>query len=245
MTCQDNSTLFSLWRTYSSLDLSIDQSGRTTLAPPRRLIFPHNRFYTDANPPFDQHWIKRRRVDTGFHPYLLKAAFPQLTVMYFEDWEDYEKMEIPFMIERVVIADTRAANSKVHFGEPIFSPPFGLEASEYWFEPVRKTLVEYFDVNEAGKTPVVTYIHTQGESDGAKLTTQDHDRLSRALKKMGKDYGYEVHVVSSVTDETDWSKKMRAIIRSTVSISCFMPSIILTIIQSSDSPRCAWESPMG
>lgn len=49
-TTPHNSTLFSLWRMYSTLDPSIDRQGRTTLPPPHRIFFPQARVFTDPNP---------------------------------------------------------------------------------------------------------------------------------------------------------------------------------------------------
>lgn len=229
----DNSTLFALWRTYSSLDESIDEYGTTTLSPPRRLVFPHNRFFTDANPDFSQHWIRRARVDTGFHPYLAKVALPQLTVEYYEDWEDYQKIAIPFVYERLVVADRTAAKANVEEGWPAYTSAFDLDASEHWWEPVRKNLAQFlgeYDVKPNAKK-AVTYLHTQSESS-AKLSRADHDALVKALQLMADRQGYELHVVSTQTAETDWTERMRAIVKSSVSILRLFcvrrPAVVLT-----------------
>jgi len=218
----NNSTLFALWRTYSSLDPSIDSVGRTNLTPPHRLIFPNTPAFTDSKPTSKKEHAKRRsRVDTGFHPYLAKAAFPQLSLQYFEDWNDYQKMEVPFVFERIVIADRSATEGAIVKGQPIYSPPFGLEGgSSHWWEPVRMTLATYLREHEIkpDARKVVTYIHTQ-ESQGAKLSTEDHESITRALEKMGRTYGYEVHVVSSQTSQTDWTTRMTAIVKSSIILS--------------------------
>ncbi|RDB30838.1 hypothetical protein Hypma_005828 [Hypsizygus marmoreus] len=221
-TTPHNSTLISLWRTYSSLDPIIDSSGRTTLPPPHRLVFPQVRVFTDPDPLPHFHWIPRRRVDTGFHPFLLKAAFPQLTVLYLEDWEDYHKIEAPFVIERIVIADREAAEKSARPDQPPFSLPFELTGSEHWWEPVRQSLVSYLDLPESKKAKkVVTYVHRQSEQTGLKLHDDDHQSLVNALQKMGRDYGYEVHVVSTLPEETGWTEKMEAIVKSTVVLGVF------------------------
>lgn len=215
----DNSTLFALWRTYSSLDSSIDSAGNTKLPSPHRLLFPNTRAFTDPNPPNEEHRRRRSRVDTGFHPYLAKAAFPQLSLQYFEDWDDYQKMEIPFVFERLVVADRLATEGAIVAGHPVYSPAFGLEGgSSHWWEPVRRNLAIY--LGEAEIKPnakkVVTYIHTQSETQGARLSDQDHESLVQALDKLGRRYGYEVHVVSTKTAETDWVTKMTAVVKSSV-----------------------------
>jgi hypothetical protein len=218
MGLSDNSTLISLWRTYSSLDPSIDHLGQTTLPSPHRIFFPQMRVFTDPNPLPHFHWIRRRRVDTGFHPFLLKAAFPHLTVMYMEDWEDYHKLQVPFVIERIVIADREAAETAQHLDQPVYAPSFELGASEFWWEPVRRTLAAYFgEVEEKVGKKVVTYLHRQGEKTGLRLRDEDHKALVTALNNLNRTHGYEIHVVSSMTDETAWSEKMNAVVKSSVS----------------------------
>ncbi|KAG6831203.1 hypothetical protein H0H87_005919 [Tephrocybe sp. NHM501043] len=214
-TTPHNSTLLALWRTYSTLDPHISPSGRTTLPPPNRLFFPQVRVFTDPNPLPHFHTIRRRRVDTGFHPFLLKAAFPQLTVMYQEDWEDYHKLPVPFVIKRIVVVDREAAEASVKQGLPAFSPAFDLPGTRHWWEPVRHTLLSFLN-EPPTKKKVVTYIHRQSEPTGVRVRREDHDALVKALKKMEKNYGYEVHIVSSVFDETNWVERMSAVVKSTV-----------------------------
>lgn len=213
----DNSTLISLWRTYSSLDPSIDAFGRTILQPPRRLLFPKIPVFSDPRPDPDDTDFVRTRSLTGFHPYLAKAAFPSLGIMYQADWDGYQSMEVPFIFERVVISDRRAAATESDL-IPALAPPFeSIGASEYWFEPIRRTLMMHLNLEEEigkkGKKKVVTYLSTQDESSGPNLREADHNALIRALQKMGRRYGYEINVVSSTTP---WNERMTAIVKSTV-----------------------------
>ncbi|KAJ7599040.1 hypothetical protein C8J56DRAFT_180699 [Mycena floridula] len=213
-----NSTLVSLWRTYSALDPDISASGATILPPPRRLIFPNNRFFTDANPDFNDHWIPRRRVDTGFHPFLAKAAFPTMTELYYEDWEDFHQMEVPFMFERLVIADRACAARAVEQHQPIFTPAFRHPVSPHWWEPIRKALAVYFDASDESRDKIVTYIDRQHQPHGSKMRQEDHDELVGALKQLAGRHGYEVNIVSSLDEQTDWRVRMNAIVRSTIVI---------------------------
>ncbi|TFK26554.1 hypothetical protein FA15DRAFT_667237 [Coprinopsis marcescibilis] len=228
----NNLTLFDLWRTYSTLDPSIDKEGRTSLPPPHRLIFPHNRFFVDANPPPAKHWIRRERSETGAHPYLIKAAFPNLDMQYYEDWEDLHAMAVPFVFERLVISDRRAAASAVLKGQPFNTPVFALETSRWWWEPIRRTLALYFDRLEEGDLaisnqgwfnskmkPIVTLVDNQanGELLGQSLLSQqDRELLIRTLRKLARDRGYEFHVVSTDLKETSWDTRMDTIVRSTI-----------------------------
>jgi len=201
------------------LDRTIDDSGRTKLPQPQRLIFPHNRFFTDANPPFDEHWIRRRRADTGFHPYLAKAAFPHLAVQFFEDWEDYQKMQVPFVFERVVVADRGIAAKEAKEGEPPYSPTSLLDLSDHWWEPVRKSVAQFLDGYEyrSKAKKVVTYLHSQSEQ-GGKLSDQDHQALVKALEKLAYKHSYELHIASAETAETEWVERMGAVVKSSVRI---------------------------
>lgn len=204
------------------MDPTIDSEGRTRLAPPQRLIFPHHKFFTDADPESPEDTRRRRRVDTGFHPYLLKTAFPQLTAMYLQDFEDYAKMQVPFVFERLVIADREATSHVLDSSEPEFLPPFELQTSEFWFEPVRKTLESFLGVGELSSKKAVTYIVTQDNEVGPKLKQEDHEKLVSALKRMERNIGCEVHIISDDTRRTTWTERMEAILKSTVS---FPPSI--------------------
>ncbi|KAJ7100210.1 hypothetical protein B0H15DRAFT_1018464 [Mycena belliarum] len=213
-----NATLLALWRTYSALDPEIGSSGETKLAPPHRLIYPYYGFFTDKNPEHADVTTRRQRVANGIHPELVKAAFPYLTIQYYPDWEDYHRMEVPFVIERLVVADRSAATYGVQGHEPVYSAPFKMQGlSEHWWEPVRRALASYFDAyGEKAPKNVVTYVHRQSHTHGLRLSGADHTALVGALHKMGSDYGYEVHVVSNIDEETTWTKRLRAIARSTV-----------------------------
>ncbi|KAJ7634875.1 hypothetical protein FB45DRAFT_910124 [Roridomyces roridus] len=223
-----NSTLLALWRTYSALDPNMDSEGATTLAPPRRLIYPYYGFFTDTNPEHDDVTTRRQRVVNGIHPELVKAAFPFLTVQYYADWEDYHKMEVPFVFERLVVADRTAAGFGVQHEEPVYTQPFKMDGlSQYWWEPVRRTLAMYFDAYgpQAPKN-VVTYVHRQSQTHGLRLSDGDHTALVAALQKMERDYGYEVHIVSNIDEETSWSERLGAIVRSTVLLGVYDSDLI-------------------
>jgi len=225
-----NSTLLSLWRTYSSLDLSIDATGRTILPPPRRLIFARMPVFSDGRiPPVDPEII-RIRSQMGFHPFAAKAAFPTLGLMFEHDWADYHSMQVPFVFERVVIADRAAAQSAAD-PNPVFAPPFlGLSASQHWWEPVRRSLAAslgVFDDLTKRKKPVVTYVQNQGQAHRPQLRDIDHRALVDALKEMGNDYGYEVHVVSD--SGMRWEERMSAIVKSTIMLGVHGYSLLDSI----------------
>jgi hypothetical protein len=210
-----SSTLLSLWRTYSSLDSSIDAAGRTTLSPPHRLIFTRIPVFSDfLDTPVDPAII-RPRSETGFHPFLAKAAFPALGIMFEHDWADYHLMQVPFLLERVVIVDRAAARS-LTVSDSNAGPFAGPSVSQHWCEPVRRSLTLYLGLDESMKTknPVVTYVHSQGLAQRPQLSDRNHRELVDALQGIGSDHGYEVHVVSDTG--TGWEERMSAIAKSTI-----------------------------
>ncbi|KAJ7064993.1 hypothetical protein C8F01DRAFT_1021788 [Mycena amicta] len=214
-----NSTLIALWRTYSSLDPNIGPTGATTLAPPRRLMFPYYGFFTDRNPEHADVTTRRQRVVNGFHPELVKAAFPFMTVMYYADWEDYHKMQVPFVIERLVVADRTAASHGVEPHEPIYAPAFKAidGISEHWWEPIRRNLATYFEVyGDKAPKNAITYVQRQSQTHGLRLSDEDHAALVEALRKLQRDHGYEVHIVSNMDEEMSWTERLGAITRSTI-----------------------------
>ena len=193
----------------------IKSTGETILPQPHRIIFPHNRFFTDPNPAPEQYLARRRRFDTGFHPYTAKAAFPQLTIQDYEDWKDYMRMSMPFVFETLVVADRRAAQKSITGGLPAIASTLSLDVSPHWWEPIRGNLVRFLEVTSPDQ-PVVTYIHSQSESEGMRLSDPDHEALVSALLSMGKKYGYEIRVVSSQTSDTNWQQRMSEIAKSSV-----------------------------
>lgn len=223
-----NHTLFSLWRTYASLDLSIDSHGRTTLPSPRRLIFPSVTYFTQRRPDPDVPAFPRLRSKTGLDDLAAKAAFPTLSLMYRDDWDDFAKMQMPFLMERVVIADrgaaARARNRPTD--QPLFSAPFdGLEASNYWWEPIRRMMVGFVQLEEESQKKskfttqravkyVVTYLSTQEKATGPKLRDEDHRLLVKALKELESRSGFEVNIVPA---DARWLDRMKILARSTVS----------------------------
>ncbi|KAF5357195.1 hypothetical protein D9756_006594 [Leucocoprinus leucothites] len=240
-TTPHNSTLLALWRTYTSLAPPHSSPSSEHLTQPHRLLFPHTRFFTDPDPDFSNHTIPRRRADTGFHPYLLKAAFPHITALYLQDFEDYAKMEgVPFVFERIVVADRKAAKKVLNSdgdgggSDPEFLTAFELGAREEglvrrddrgggkgkgeWWNPIRKNVLEFLDLDEESlkRKKVVTYIVAQDVEGKPKLKEEDHEKLISALKKMERNIGCEVYIVNEDTRRTPWVERMEAIVRSTV-----------------------------
>ncbi|KAH7910270.1 hypothetical protein BJ138DRAFT_130585 [Hygrophoropsis aurantiaca] len=226
-TTPSNYTLFSLWRVYSSLDPSITSEGQTSLPPPRRIFFPNIPTFTGVRPDLNGPIILRHRSPSGFHPLLPKAAFPTLGLMYQEDWEDYARMQLPFVLKRVVVADKGAA-ARAQGGASFMAKSFSgaeMTTSQHWWEPIRRSLGNFLDVDQAMETslrgtdkPTITYISTQDTDSAPALRSVDHDALVKAIEKMGRDYSCNVNIVSS---EGSWTDRMSAIAKSTIVLGVF------------------------
>ncbi|KAJ7134322.1 hypothetical protein C8R44DRAFT_869977 [Mycena epipterygia] len=178
---------FGFWRTYSTLDPSISASGNTTLPPPRRMLF--NRL--DAF---------RWRDYSAMNQWFVRSSFPDLVMEFIDDWDDRAKMAVPFVLERVVLADRSAAMSSPEFKryQRTAAAPFGLQGSAHWWATIRNNVVQFAGVvpeeNTPSMPPVITYISRQ--TWGRRmLVPADHDRLVRALRNLEATHGYEVHIV--------------------------------------------------
>ncbi|KAI0703699.1 hypothetical protein C8T65DRAFT_256594 [Cerioporus squamosus] len=193
---QDPYLLLSLFRTHASLMSSGPSSSFTTpsglhiISPstpsrpassvpaPLRLIFPHIPTFSSPHVPLppDQEGKKihpppRERAYFGIHPLLPKVVLPTVGLWFEEDWKDLADMHVPFLLERVVIADRGAAErgranwgravppspesesvtmrkrAPGEEGEPAWAPPFvGLNAPDGWWAPVRSALLRYLHI---------------------------------------------------------------------------------------------------
>jgi hypothetical protein len=221
-----NYTLFSLWRTHSSLNTSTSPDPFRT---PRRLFFPNIPTYKGIRPDLNGPIFRRHRSDSGFHPYLPKAAFPMLGLMYKEDWEDYALMEVPFVFERLVVADFGAAARLANDVPPFALPFVGLDASKEWWEPIRQNLAKFLHVNHRAQNLnsgqekiVVTYISRQDTTNGSRLRRADHDALVDALETLHESNDFEVNIVSS---EGPWAERLSAIAQSNVVMGVYGDSL--------------------
>lgn len=129
-------------------------------------------------------------------------------IMYQEDWADYTGMEVPYVLQRLVVADYGVA------GADGLSAVLkqGAAASREWWEPIRQNIAEFFEESEQEKMSV-TYIFRAGavrEEDGATLM--------QALHKLGEDRKVVVRLVDAVDyGDEEWGERMAALVKSNVS----------------------------
>jgi hypothetical protein len=250
----DSHTLLSLMRIYSTLNISSPQS----LSPPHRIIFPALPIFADPARGLEDE-TPRIRSNIGVAPETLKAAYPSLVGALFEhDFEDFNDIDMPVLLDRVILSDRGAArNSGLSPGMSAWSPPFtSLRASEDWFEPVRRLLAQLvLEEDESDSTTrkhAVTYISRQGSADSERLLAADHGALLEGLQNLART-GVKVFVID---ENASWMDRMRALAQSTVSlIFCwtfpaplppFSPCIyILKLVGLIDCSEREWRPPSG
>ncbi|KAI0249221.1 hypothetical protein BJV78DRAFT_1284120 [Lactifluus subvellereus] len=198
---------FGFWRTYSSLDPFIPPSGKTALPPPRRMLFTR----IDAD-----HW----RDYASMNQWVLRTAFPSISMEFSDDWSDRASMGVAFVFDRVLLADRAAAMTGEVFlrSQRTASEAFTLPGSPNWWSTLRDNVIEYTGLNAstgAGTRgiPVITYISRQAW--GRRMLIQkDHDKLVEELYKLRDHYGYEVNVVNM--DQLSRVEQLRLAVRTTI-----------------------------
>ncbi|KAJ6620732.1 hypothetical protein B0H10DRAFT_2020318 [Mycena sp. CBHHK59/15] len=179
---------FGYWRTYSSLDPSITTEGKTALPPPRRMFF--NR--VDAF---------RWRDPTDMNQLVLRSSFPDLTMEFLDDWDDRVKMGVPFVFDRVVLADRSAAMRAYNYQryQRTAAVAFPLPGSMNWWMTIRNNVVQFAGMDPttgSGTTsnPVITYISRQAWGR-RMLIKEDHELLVKELYRLRDENGWEVNIV--------------------------------------------------
>ncbi|KIJ51241.1 hypothetical protein M422DRAFT_158623 [Sphaerobolus stellatus SS14] len=179
---------FGLWRTYSLLDLNIDEDGHTELPAPRRLMLP---YVTPDN----------FRDSASLTDWFVRAVFPAVSLEFKQQWDDRADMMRPFLLERVVLGDREAALHSEEASQTqrtsfeLFNPEQG--GSSYWWSTIRSNFVHFAGFNPVGQDPgnVMTYVSRQA-SNRRKLREEDHEKLVKALSDLSEEYGYEFNLVN-------------------------------------------------
>ncbi|WVR05900.1 hypothetical protein IAU60_002926 [Kwoniella sp. DSM 27419] len=124
--------LVGLWRTYASLDPTINAQGVTHLPSPSRMMMPN----VGAGK-----WNDYAKMNS----FLSRAIFPSMSYEYQTDFLDRTDTARAFVFERVVFADRAAAFRGPEFGKTwrTAAEAVTLPASKYWWSPVRKNLLEF------------------------------------------------------------------------------------------------------
>ncbi|KAF9046494.1 hypothetical protein BJ165DRAFT_1345463 [Panaeolus papilionaceus] len=198
---------FGFWRTYSSLDRTINKAGNTTLPPIQRIWF--NRL--DNN-----HW----RDYASLNQWVVRASFPSVTMEFIDDWRDRAEMDRPFVFERVILADRSAAMMSYNYlrFQRTASSPAVLPATLDWWQPIRNNVVQFagLDPSVGGGTlgrPVITYISRQ-DWGRRMLIPSHHQKLVEKLNNLRDEYDCEVNIVNA--EDMSPVEQIRLAARTTV-----------------------------
>ena len=176
------------------------------------------------------HW----RDYASMNPWVLRTAFPSISMEFSDDWKDRAAMGVPFVFDRVVFADRAATMYGANFlrTQRTASEPFTLPGSPHWWSTFRNNVIESTGLNAstgAGTrgNPVITYVSRQ-EWGRRMLIQRDHEKLVEELHKLRDQYGYEVNVVSM--DKLSPGEQMQLAGRTTVRV---IPLPLLVLITDS------------
>ncbi|TFK32748.1 hypothetical protein BDQ12DRAFT_771399 [Crucibulum laeve] len=175
------------WRVYSKLSIELD-SGIKALPFPSRFILPVVNVIEEG-------WRDKAGVDGP----LMRAAFPGSSIEVADAWQDYKKLNVTVVFDRIMLISRDAAH-KHPFGGRWFKMIAGtmnLTVPDGFWGPVQRSLVDNLlggipNVNDDGlvvyppeftsSRPIVTYISRQG--GGRRLLEKDHERLVISLKDL-------------------------------------------------------------
>ena len=243
---------WSFWQGAHNVKVDPKHPELTTSPPITRAIFPH----ADANG-----WRDR----PGFNSYFFRAAFPSLTVEVAEDWHDRVvstsadgQHARAWHFDKVLLTDRSAAfrgvicGTQVHrtAGEAFHHMRKLGTLSKWWWEPVRRAVLRFADVDEEvlsigvraaaqaekekngvvalpglGEKVVVTYINRQGVR--RHLIDEDHQRLIQELSKLCESKGWEFNDVKA--ERLTKEQQLELVARTTVRSSIFTGALLIDI----------------
>jgi hypothetical protein len=163
----------------------------------------------------------RWRDPTEMNELVLRSSFPEVTMEFRDDWDDRVKMGVPFVFERVVLADRSSAMRAYNYQryQRTAAVPFALPGSVNWWMTIRNNVVQFagLDLNDGSSTtatPVITYISRQ-EWGRRTLIQRDHEKLVQELYRLRNEHGWEVNIVRM--EEVSRAEQIRIAVRTTVS----------------------------
>ncbi|KAJ6584674.1 hypothetical protein B0H19DRAFT_1206422 [Mycena capillaripes] len=162
----------------------------------------------------------RWRDPTNMNQLVLRSTFPEVTMEFRDDWDDRVKMGVPFVFERVILADRSAAMRAYNFQryQRTAAVPFALPGSVNWWMTIRNNVVQFagMDLNDGRSTtarPVITYISRQPWGRRT-LIEADHEQLVKELYRLGDEHDWEVNVV--LMEEVSRAEQIRIAVRTTI-----------------------------
>lgn len=139
--------LLGVWRAYTSLSSDINSDGTTSLPAPSRAWFIRMT---------DQSWRDKPR----FNPAILWSAFPNIAMLYADDWKDIARatasdtgkgLAKAYVFEQAILADRSAAFRGQATGSTARTVASACKLGDpgrWWWEPVRRQVLRFAGVSE-------------------------------------------------------------------------------------------------
>ncbi|KAG8967560.1 hypothetical protein FRB90_010875, partial [Tulasnella sp. 427] len=181
----------------------------TYLPAPSRFIFPRLA---------SGQWRDHRKLN----PLLIRSSFPSSSIETKQGWEDRASVDQAYSFDIVGLAQTAAAtrNPGSQGGRALESAlDVNPSPGKHWWAPIRNSVLEAVGVlrGESGVLHadgkiVVTYVVSQNRD--LALEYDVHYKLSEKLRKLERDYDWEVNVV--VTAKMSTYEQIQLAARSTI-----------------------------
>jgi hypothetical protein len=157
----------------------------------------------------------------SMNQWVLRSAFPSISLEFFTDWDNRAQMGRSFVFDRVILADRSAAMHGPNYDrtDRTASEAFVLPGSVHRWNTIRSNVIRAAGLGEDTRkgtrsNPVITYVSRQ-EWGRRMLIPKDHEKLVEELYKLRDHYGYEVNIVSM--DKLSRKEQIQLAARTTVS----------------------------
>ncbi|KAG0149533.1 hypothetical protein CROQUDRAFT_131270 [Cronartium quercuum f. sp. fusiforme G11] len=194
----------------------------SSLAWPRATPTPDRLFFTLFNQP---EW----RDQPGLNAFVLRAAFPSLSFLYRQDFEEFKHSTLTLAFERLVFVDRQAAKlAPLNAAANKMVAQLGARPSAEvgWWEPVRTAVVDAIEASlpvkrepviiDHVRRPRITYVSRQ-KAVQRRLRQADHEALEKALKDLAKRKEVDVAVV--IWEQLSAAEQIRVASRTTIFLS--------------------------
>ncbi|KAJ9123004.1 hypothetical protein QFC24_004043 [Naganishia onofrii] len=151
--------LLGVWRAYTSLGRSFTSRGETSLPAPSRAWFIRMTDQSWSVPVYllflllsiDWHAFKNRRDKPRFNSAILWSAFPSISVLYQDDWQDVARATASgkpkaYYFPKAILADRSAAfrgQACASTSRTVASAMTLGESNRWWWEPVRRQVLRF------------------------------------------------------------------------------------------------------
>lgn len=194
----------------------------SSLAWPRMTPSPDRLMFTLFNQP---EW----RDKPGLNAYVLRAAFPSLSFLYRQDFEEFKNSSLTLSFDRLVFVDRQAAKlAPLNAAANKMVAQLGSipSASPQWWEPVRLAVVGAIEAslpepildvaNWKAPRPMITYVSRQ-EAIQRRLRQEDHEELVKELEALKTRKNVDIGIV--IWEKLSAAEQIRVASRTTIFLS--------------------------